>query len=207
MRRLPWFLLSFWILPILAGCQHRGSADDQAQALRHWESRAASEDPAQRRAAAEALGKMSPHGLDVLVKLLRDPDRCVRAAATVATMKLGPNAVPWLQDLLRSSANKQVRTGAAQAFTRLAIGMRVDGAPYLVNLLNDPEPEVRGEAAKALLRADPALAREALPALKGLLADENPGVRAAAATTLKILEPRQKPSESASPQTPQTPAE
>lgn len=105
-----------------------------------------------RYAAAQALGR-SRTGIEELVRLLDDPEWCVRQAAGAALVESGPAAVPRLEHVLRRGLAAG-RAEAAEALGRL-------GSPAVIAGLEDRDAEVRVEAAIALRRIPKGLARAA----------------------------------------------
>jgi HEAT repeat protein len=169
------------------GCQRNSPDQYQGESLRHWEIQATDHDPAKRREAVQALGKIGLKGLPGLTKLLDDSDQQVRNAATLAIIRLGRPALPELKRLTKSP-NEKVRNGANQALIRLLVDMGHDGVPQLIELLKSPEPNLRLTAASALMRIRPDQSKSAIPALEEMLDEEtNPGVRRTASMTLKYL--------------------
>lgn len=184
MKSLPSILL---FLLLCAGCQPRGLPEYQGKSLRYWEGQAVSENADTRRSAVKALRKIGPKGLPTLVKLLRDKNHRVQAAANLAVISMQQKVVPQLKELLRD-ADPDVRAGACKAYFQAVVGKGSEEAvPQLIELLRDTDPGVRAGAAKALLLTGKGKAKEAIPALKEAAGDKNPVVRKAARLTLKVL--------------------
>ncbi len=138
--------------------------------------------PAQRIAAAEALGALhSRNALEPLLKALRDSEPNVRLAATRALGRLGDmKAQPALLHLLQSPSEEQ-RIAAAEALGAL----RGDRAlKPLIKLLDDKQSRVRAAAAEALGHIGDA---RAVAPLRQHLADKDAWAQAAAATALRAL--------------------
>ena len=184
---MRFFLPILLLLAFSFGCEQKKQPEYQGKSLAHWESEATAKKADQRRAAVKALGKIGPDGLPMLMKLLDDKNRRIRASARLAVMKLGPTAAPRLKELLRHP-DKNVRTRAAELLVQVYVNMRKKGVRQLIKLLKNPNPNVRYQAAKAFMRIDQQRAREAMPALKEALGDDSPAVRNAAALTLKIIQ-------------------
>jgi len=86
--------------------------------------------------------------LPALIKALKDSDKEVVSAVTVALGNIGPDAIPALVDVLKSP-DQTLRARAATALGSMgSVGQ--DAIPALVNALQDGEPAVRREAARAI---------------------------------------------------------
>lgn len=138
-------------------------------------------DPAVRAFAAMTLGQSAhPGAVMPLIGALSDPEKQVRAMASMALARLGPEAVnPLIASLMAESW--VVRYRAAEALG----GIQDPRVPVaLLSGLSDQKDHVRYMAAKALARQpDPCTVDELL----ALLHDENPYVRRAVAQALSVL--------------------
>jgi HEAT repeat protein len=158
-----------------------------------WAQDLRSPQPAVRRSAAFALGKLgvqSAHLSPSLLYGLSDADAGVREAAAFAFGEIGPTAhtervIPALRKVLKDS-DPRVRRSAAFALGRMG-KEAMEAAPDLLGLLGDAKPGVRQNAAFALGQLE--LGAEALatvlPALcKALAEDADALVRRDAALAL-----------------------
>jgi HEAT repeat protein len=182
MKRLSVILL---FLLLCLGCRHQGPPEYRGKTLSQWEAQAAGKDAAQRREAAESLGKIGLTGLPALVKLLHDGDHNVMAAANLAVIDMGSMALPELKELVHDR-DKNVQANALKALMTILMNMRQKGVTELIELLKDSDPIVRANAAKTLA-AMGMDANVAVPDLKELLHDGNPGVQRAAYQSLQII--------------------
>jgi HEAT repeat protein len=149
MKRLSSVLLLLLLL-VCFGCGPKPLPDHyQGKSLRHWQAMAASADPANRRAAGKALGKIGPKGLPAIVVLFQDPDNSVRTSALLALVGMGHSAVPPLIALLKAP-EPSVRMGAAKAITFVGASAEEAG-PALREAVDDSDEGVR-KAAEAALR-------------------------------------------------------
>jgi HEAT repeat protein len=130
------------------GCAPQREPSYEGKPLSHWEAMAASEDRADRVAAAKALGEIGPDGLAGLTKLLRDRDNHTKAMAGLAVAKMGAKAVPRLIELLQSP-DDGTRLGAVLALRHVDPGAQ-PAVPALTELLQDDNPNVRAAAARTL---------------------------------------------------------
>jgi HEAT repeat protein len=98
-------------------------------------------------AAAEALGQIGDQrAVKSLVSLLKHPTESVRNAAADAAVKLGPEAIGWIGELLKKSSF-EVRASAATALGQI----QHDRAFYaLETALGDTDSIVRREVAAAI---------------------------------------------------------
>jgi HEAT repeat protein len=183
-------LLTIAAISISAGCARKQSKTPsyQGHSLKYWTAKADSEVVADRRAAAQALGKCGPEALPALLKLRYDANHRVRANATLAVAEMDQKAVPKLRELIHDQDEK-VRAAAIETLIQIFLNMREKGAQQIVNLLEDESPAVRFHAARSFTRMDRKLAVQAIPQLKKLLSDENVNVRSAAALSLSIIQP------------------
>jgi HEAT repeat protein len=123
--------------------------------------------------AVSALGEIGTARNEVLPALTaalghKDPD--VRRAAARELGRIGPEALPSLQEVLR--AGHSGRPSAVEALGRIG----VDALPALTEALRSDDAASRRAAARALGRLGPA-AKEAAPALIAALGDRDPAVR------------------------------
>jgi HEAT repeat protein len=182
-------LPALMVLLACAGCMRTAQPNRyQGRSLRHWENMALDKDPANRRAAAEALGHIGPKGLPSLLKLRDDRNFRVRTAAMLACDRMGAAAIPELKQLIHDP-EPSVRARAMKLLASTLVDQGPRGVPPLIELLSDPEPNVRADAATALAVADRATATRAIPVLKELQRDGHPAVRKSATLTLRTLEP------------------
>lgn len=137
----------WWAVRALAAC---GGAD----ALPAVAAALSSDDPAQRAAAALALGHLGKRlpdavetQLPALARLLEDPDGFVRQAAVDGFALCGDAAVPTLAAVLFHSEHQGARTRAASALRQIRT---LKAAPVLYRVLNDPNPLVHTYAFEAL---------------------------------------------------------
>jgi HEAT repeat protein len=139
------------------------------------------EDPLTRKHAIYMLGMTNnPDYMEIFIRALRDPEKAVRAQATLALVAIGRPALDPLIHLL-DDPDWKVRYRAAEALGLLkeqgAIGP-------LIRRLSDEKDHVRYMAAKSLgMLKDPA----AIEPLQRCLADENPYVRRMAETAVEII--------------------
>jgi HEAT repeat protein len=139
------------------------------------------------RAAVEALGKIGPVAVPVLVGALGNANEEVRRVAAWALGRIGPaaaEAVPALVGAFKKAAASSVRPVAAAALGKIGPA----AVPALVGALGDADKEVRRVAAATLGEIGPAAA-EALPALAGVVEDTVWQVRWAAAAALGEVGP------------------
>lgn len=139
------------------------------------------DDPLTRKHAIYMLGMTSnPDYLEIFIRALRDPEKAVRAQATLALVTIGRPASASLIHLL-DDPDWKVRYRAAEALGLLK-EQRAAGA--LIGKLSDEKDHVRYMAAKSLgMLKDPA----AIEPLQRCMADENPYVRRMAGEALVII--------------------
>jgi HEAT repeat protein len=140
-------------------------------------------------AAAEALGRIGPEALPVLVAALASPDKKARSLAAGVLGVMGPGAAAALPALVRTlgDAERGVRAEAQQALGLIQPdALRL--VPVLVEALSDPSPAVRVAAAAHLGMLGPQ-ATEAVPPLIQALTDRAPKVQEAAAAALGDIGP------------------
>ncbi len=125
-------------------------------------------DPAARRGAAAALGRLGdPRAAAALVALFKDPDASVRDAAVGAVAAMGPASADAVIDAL-PDRTATVRTAAAAALSRLGEG-RVAGALIARLSAGSPARHAGRELRVVQTRADLDAARQAADALERLL--------------------------------------
>lgn len=110
---------------------------------------ARSSDPAERRAAVQALaalGLASERGLEALVRLTVDPDSGVAASARAEIVALGPEAVPPLMRLYERNG-VAVRRSIVRILPEFGSVAR-DALRQAAR--NDPDADVRRKAERAL---------------------------------------------------------
>ena len=143
-------------------------------------SRLKSDDPMQKRKAAEDLSQLRRReAIPALVPLLSDSNAFVRAAGADALGLLRASAaVGKLGEVLTKDKEASVRQSAATALAYIGDPSAADA---LVQALSDPEPSVRYAAARTLgvMRAS-----KAIPALTKALQDKDVGMRRTAASAL-----------------------
>lgn len=149
-------------------------------------ARVKSDDPMQRRKAAEDLANLRrPEAAPELMPLLSDANAFVRAAGAdaVGILRFRP-AIPKLSELLLKDKEAGVRQSAATALAYLG---DPSAAGALGQALSDKEPSVRYAAARTLgvMRAP-----QAIPALTKALADPDPSMRRTAAAALGSMNDR-----------------
>jgi HEAT repeat protein len=181
------------IFTICLGCAPKTSKklEYRGKSLQYWEDQAEDKDPAKRREAAKALGKIGPKGLYSLSKMVAgDKQHRVRAAAYLAAMDIkGEKVVPELKDLIGES-DKNVKAGASKLLVQTLVNQGgKKGVQELIDLVKGQDPEVRVQAIRAFLRVNRSLVGPAIPALKKAKRDENPEVSKAASLTLNIIKP------------------
>jgi HEAT repeat protein len=139
------------------------------------------EDPLTRKHAIYLLSMTgNPACAELFIRALRDPEKAVRAQATVALATLGHPASDCLI-LLLNDPDWKVRYRAAEA-----LGMMNEKGAIgpLIARLSDEKDHVRYMAAKSLgMLKDPA----ALEPLRQCREDENPYVRRMAETAVSII--------------------
>lgn len=139
------------------------------------------EDPLTRKHAIYLLAMTgNPVCTELFIRALRDPEKAVRAQATMALARIGEPAVGRLIELL-CDPDWKVRYRAAEA---LGLMKEKRAVHPLIGLLSDEMDHVRYMAAKSLsMLNDPA----ALDPLNQCLKDENPYVRRMAETARTII--------------------
>ena len=139
------------------------------------------DDPLTRKHAIYMLGMTSnPDFLEIFIRALRDPEKAVRAQATLALVAIGRPALDPLIHLL-DDPDWKVRYRAAEA---LGLLKEQGAVGPLIRQLSDEKDHVRYMAAKSLsLLKDPV----ALEPLTRCREDENPYVRRMAETGVEII--------------------
>ena len=103
--------------------------------------------------AALALGNIGPDAkaaVPRLAKSLTDRDVSVREAAYIALGQMGDDAKPAVPALVTQLGSRNRRTRELAAAGLGAIGPAAKGAPKLVELLGDNDPDVRDAARQAM---------------------------------------------------------
>ncbi len=156
----------------IAGCGDRLARGESAEIRAALETTLAAADPAERAAAAEALGACGAASLPALLAAADDPEPAVVEAIATACGEIeSPEAVSWLIETARSGAQTLVREAAVAALG--AIGDE-RALPVLLDLLVDGPPQVRRRSVVALTVFDDAR----IPAaLRRATSDRNPMVR------------------------------
>jgi HEAT repeat protein len=132
--------------------------------------------------AASVLGELAANEAPValiLVAALGHADADTRRTAAQAFGRVGPAAVPSLQNAL-ATADEQTKIQAVEALGWIG----PPAATALTGALGHADPLVRRHAARALGRLGPA-AKVAEPALVRAVSDSDSGVREAAAVALR----------------------
>lgn len=139
------------------------------------------DDPLTRKHAIYMLGMTgNPDCMEIFIRALRDPEKAVRAQATLALVNLGTAASGPLINLL-DDPDWKVRYRAAEA---LGLLKEQRAAAALIRRLSDEKDHVRYMAAKSLgMLKDPA----AIEPLQRCQADENPYVRRIAGEALATI--------------------
>jgi hypothetical protein len=147
-------------------------------------------DPAVRRRAAEALGRVGPPADAVVIALverLGDSDELVRGSAAEALGGMGLAAQPAVPALIEALQDREefVRRLAAGALGNIGPAAR-EAVPGLTGALQDREEFVRRAAAEALGKIGPP-ASAARTALQQSLKDRDVLVRHWAAASLRLI--------------------
>jgi HEAT repeat protein len=149
-------------------------------------------DPAVRRRAAYAMGKVGLAARDAVKEAMTDPDESVRNTAALAIAGMGPTATRGgaAADL---GSDRDLAQGlkSPDPAVRLSVLLRYQpyvgdmdrSLPLLISELGDADPLVRRAAGNTLVILGPS-ARDALSAA---LSDSNPTIRREAAITLVRL--------------------
>ncbi|NYT08229.1 MAG: HEAT repeat domain-containing protein, partial [Methanomicrobiales archaeon] len=122
----------------------------------------------------------NPACTELFIRALRDPEKAVRAQATIALAGVGEPAADRLIPLL-DDPDWKVRYRAAEA---LGMMNEKKAVGPLIGLLSDEKDHVRYMAAKSLSLIND---RAALEPLKKCQADKNPYVRRMAETAVSII--------------------
>lgn len=147
-------------LRFLASGNMRKAAAPELRAL------LASKDNATRRAAAQALGRMSNYAqpaIPALVKCLSDPDAGVKQAAIVALGTLDTYAADSVKAALNSK-DKSMQAAGLEVLARMRSGSAL-AATHATRLINVVDPKLRRSAARALCATRPTLSKEQMAAL------------------------------------------
>ncbi len=166
--------------------QTKSSLSTDAALVRDWSSRLLADDPKVRASAEAALVAGGTRSLPLLRRFLDPPQEDLQEVTFEILQRIGPAAIPLLEELLRHDRDS-VRRGAASELVDLAPHTeRIQ--PALQRALRDEDPMVAGDAARALgalgTRASPSVG-----ALVGALSHENPYVRVYAAEALASIGP------------------
>jgi HEAT repeat protein len=139
------------------------------------------DDPLTRKHAIYLLAMTgNPGCAELFMRALRDPEKMVRAQATLALAGIGESAVGQLIELL-NDPDWKVRYRAAEA---LGLMKEKRSVSPLIGLLWDEKDHVRYMAAKSLGALG---SREARGALEARLSDENPYVQRMAESALSMV--------------------
>ena len=130
----------------------------------------------------DSLVKIGAPAVPQLVDALRDKDREVRWAATLALGQIKhESAVQGLANVITDKAeDRKVRLCAARAIA----GIGAPARSLLLQMLHDRDPSVRALSARALGEMSE---RSALDAVLGLMDDQEPSVRQSAADSLGLI--------------------
>jgi HEAT repeat protein len=137
--------------------------------------------------AAAALGGYGAGAVPGLTIALRESDPQLQRLACYAISQMGSTAEPAAPQLAALLADPDPQTTAMAAHALGMIGAA--SIPHFVLALDNPHPRVREKAAVGLAQFRLA-ATNAVPALELLLEDEDTGVRRAAALALHAIAPR-----------------
>lgn len=160
----------------------RDSETLMGEAMKTLVSRALfAEDPLTRKHTVYLLGmSRNPDCIEIFIQALRDPEKAVRAQATLAIASVGEPASERLIALLEDPDWK-VRYRAAEA-----LGMMEEkrAVSPLIERLSDEKDHVRYMAVKSLGKICPS---DAIESIEPLLDDKNPYVRRMADSVLRRL--------------------
>jgi HEAT repeat protein len=190
-------LLTFTLVGVCSGAEQHPAATSQgkeptyeAKTLSEWVAVARDKDPALRRDAVWALGKIGSKAIPALTESLKDKDTDVRRLATLALGEMGSEAkaaVPALTKLLKDRDTAVCRA-AAEALGEIGPPAKA-AVPALIESLKDRDTDARRLAALALGDIG-TQAKAAVPALTKLLKDEDTEVRMSAAWALGHIAPQ-----------------
>jgi HEAT repeat protein len=168
------------LLGAAAGCDGQRENADAARPLDRALHALQDGDVYARKRAAEDLAKIGPDALPALEQALAHPSVDVRAAATRALAALGPVAIPLLGKAA-SDDRSVVRDPATAALETFG----AQSAPAFADALKSHSHYVRENAATAL----GGLGKEALPLLQSALDDPDRRVRLCAIESLGRVGP------------------
>jgi HEAT repeat protein len=197
-------LLACWALFGLALLTAPGRAQEAeylGKGPAAWAEDLSSKDPAARRSAVFALGKLGTSAapwLPRLLKVLREDQSAeVRETAAFALGEIGKGSiraiqngdlVPTLAAAVTGDADPLVRRSAAVALGEMGSDAEA-GQPALEKAVTDKQPEVRQNAAWALGRIGPG----GVMALSRAMTDRDPLVVRDAANSLGLLKDKARP--------------
>jgi len=170
------------LLGLLAfGCSTADPETEQAiQAVNRLSARRASEE--EKQAAITVLQSAGEKGVKAIEAALSESDRENQEALVVALGKLGPPALPAMENLLaQGDATVVQQTLSALRFQKAA------ASPLLADALAS-HPEQRGTALRSLRHLGPA-AGGAADEISACLFESDPALRAQAAETLQAIGP------------------
>lgn len=132
-------------------------------------------------AVSELARAQSLDALHLLLQAVGDPSFRIREESLRAICYFPPDVIfPRLENFLRDGENANLRTAAMEAYPRY----RNEATPYLMNLLEDEDPEVRTFTGVILGEIkDP----DSVEGLIKALADDDENVRHAAAEALGFI--------------------
>lgn len=152
-----------------------------------------SENWADRKQAAEALGDIGPEEgvVPALIKALGDEDSPVRKEAAWALAGIGPEAKEAVPALIKALGDEDPSVRMEAAWALALIGPEEGVVLALIKALGDEDFRVRERVAGALGHIGPE-AKEAVPALIEALGDEDSRVRWRASRALGDIGPEAK---------------
>lgn len=197
MRNAMFFLLVAALIAGSPACAQDGWDSDRARNAEYWIARLKEGDPATRRKALVALGRLGPRVLGVLTALgeaLNDPDGDFRYAAACTLGELGPLAAHDLVPVLIRALKDARPDVRGRALVGLGL-IGKDARPVskdVALLLSDPEGDVRllAQAALRKLITDPV---DLLPFLPSAARDAEEEIRSWALGLLISLGPKADP--------------
>jgi HEAT repeat protein len=181
-------ILALTIQPLPLSAQAGGSdLSSSSASVSDWADRLLADDPKVRATAEAALVQGARRSVPLLKEFLDAERDDLHEATFEIIRRIGPPAIPLLEDLLRHELDA-VRRSAADALIDLAPDTE-SIQPALRRALGDGDPMVAGDAARALgalgTRASPSV-----DALVSTLSHENPYVRVYAAEALASIGPK-----------------
>ena len=128
------FLVAVALLDVCLGAEPPQGKEPtyHGKTVSEWIARTKDKDERVRRAAAKALGEISPAAIPALVELLKDKSKDSQEAAIEALRKIGPVAIPALMELLKDKT-AGVQVAAASALGKIGVA----AIPALTELLKE----------------------------------------------------------------------